>query len=70
MIAAASLGRPASAALALRVRTAKAYFRPNETMLKLADDLLGGASGLVDLVRGLLPPDREEDWQPTVIPLG
>ena len=34
MIAAAALGRADSPALAMRVRIAKAYFRPSETMLK------------------------------------
>jgi predicted protein tyrosine phosphatase len=69
MIAGAALGRSDSAELVLRIRTSKAYFRPNETMLKLADDLLGGASGLVDLARSIPVPTRTDPWGPVRIPL-
>jgi predicted protein tyrosine phosphatase len=69
MIAAAALGQPNSAELARRVRTAKAYFRPNETMLRLADDLLGPAPGLVDLVRSVPVPTQRDPWGPVRIPL-
>lgn len=60
MIAAAALGRPDSAELVMRIRTAKAYFRPNEAMLKLADNLLGAAPGLVDLARCAPVPTRTD----------
>jgi predicted protein tyrosine phosphatase len=51
MIAAAALGRPDYPALVARIRLARAYFRPNETMMKLADDLLGLNPGLIELSR-------------------
>ncbi len=69
MIAAATLGWPYGADLALRVRTSKAYFRPNETMLKLADGLFGISPGLVDLSRSVPFPTRTDDWKPVRIPL-
>ena len=69
MIAAAALGRPDSAELALRVRTARAYYRPNETMLKLADALISPCPGLVDLARSIPVPTRTDTWGPVRIPL-
>lgn len=69
IIAAASLGRPDSQALVLRVRTAKAYFRPNETMLRLADGLLTPSPNLVDLARSVSVPTRTDPWRPVTIPL-
>jgi predicted protein tyrosine phosphatase len=69
MIAAAALGGLDSAELALRIRTGKAYFRPNETMLKLADDLLGPSPALVHLARSVPVPTRTDPWGPVRIPL-
>jgi len=69
MIAAAALGRPNNTDLVLRVRAAKAYFRPNETMLRLADGLLGASPGLVDLSRSVPVPSRIDKWAPARIPL-
>lgn len=69
MIAAAALGRPNSTDLVLRVRTARAYFKPNETMLKFADDLLGASPGLVDLSRSVPVPTRSDKWAPARIAL-
>lgn len=69
MIAAAALGRPNGSDLVLRVRTARAYFKPNETMLKFADDLLGASLGLVDLSRSVPVPTRVDKWAPARIPL-
>ena len=69
IIAAAALGRPDSAALVMRIRTARAYFRPNETMLKLADTLLDPRLGLVDLARSVPVPTRTDPWGPVSIPL-
>jgi predicted protein tyrosine phosphatase len=69
MIAAAALGRPNSAELALRIRAGKAYFRPNEAMLKLADNLLGPAPGLVNLARSVPVPTQMDPWGPVRIPL-
>lgn len=69
MIAAAALGRPNSTDLVLRVRTARAYFKPNETMLKLADGLLGPGSRLLDLSRSVPVPTRIDKWAPAQIPL-
>ena len=69
MIAAAALGRPDSSTMAMRVRIAKAYFRPSETMLKLADGVLGPSSGLVDLARSVPVPSRTDEWAPVRIPL-
>jgi predicted protein tyrosine phosphatase len=69
MIAAAALGRPDTASLVLRIRTAKAYHRPNESMLKLADDLLGNGSTLVNLARSVPMPTRTDEWEPVTIPL-
>lgn len=69
MIAAAALGLEDSASLATRIRTARTYFKPNETMLKLADDLLGITPGLVDLSRSVPVPTRIDKWSPARIPL-
>jgi predicted protein tyrosine phosphatase len=69
MIAAAALDAPDSAGLVLRVRTAKSYFRPNETMLKLADALLQPSPGLVDLARSVPVPTLTDDWAPVRVPL-
>ena len=69
MIAAAALGRPNSTELALRIRTGKAYFRPNETMLRLADSLLGASSGLVELSRSVPVPTQTDKWGPARIRL-
>lgn len=69
MIAAAALGRPDSGDLALRVRTARAYYRPNETCLKIADGLLGSSWSLVNLSRSVPVPTHTEDWRPATIPL-
>ena len=69
MIAAAALGRPDGASLVTRIRTARAYFRPNETMLKLADDLLGITPRLLDLSRSVPVPTRIDKWSPARIPL-
>ena len=69
VIAAASLGRPDTQALVLRVGAAKAYFRPNETMLKLADTLLTPSPNLVDLTRSVSVPTRTDPWGPVTIPL-
>jgi predicted protein tyrosine phosphatase len=69
MIAAAALGRPNSTDLVVRVRTAKAYFRPNEIMLRFADDLLGITPGLLDLSRSVPGPTRIDKWAPVGIPL-
>lgn len=69
MIAAAALARPTNTDLVLRVRSAKAYFRPNETMLRLADGLLGPRSSLVALSRSVPVPTRIDKWAPARIPL-
>jgi predicted protein tyrosine phosphatase len=69
MIAAAALSGPGSAELAVRIRTAKAYFRPNQTMLKLADGLLGTVPGLVDLAQSIPAPTQTDPWGPVRIPL-
>lgn len=69
IIAAAALGRPDTETLVIQVRTAKAYFRPNETMLKLADDLLGSGSNLAGLARSMPVPTRTDEWGPATIPL-
>lgn len=69
IIAAAALGGPDTEALVMRVRTAKAYFRPNETMLKLADGLLGIEPALADLARSVPVPTRTDEWGPITIPL-
>lgn len=69
MIAAAALGRPDTRALVFRVRTAKAYFRPNETMLKLADALLTPCPNLVGLARSIPVPTQTDPWGPVMIPL-
>ncbi len=69
MIAAAALGWPDSAELVLRVRTAKAYFTPNENMLKLADSLLGTSPGLVEVSRSVQVPPRTNKWAPVRVPL-
>lgn len=70
MIAVAALGRQDGAALVLRIRMAKAYFRPNESMLGLADSLLFPSPGLVDLARSIPAPTRIDPWGPVWIPLG
>lgn len=67
MIAAAALGRPNNTDLVRRVRSAKAYFRPNETMLRLADGLLGPGSGLVNLSRSIPVPTQIDKWAPARI---
>lgn len=69
MIAAAALGRPDGADLVRRVRTAKTYFRPNETMLRIADSLLGISPGLFDLSRAVPMPTTNDKWGPVRIPL-
>ena len=69
MIAAAALGWPDSAELVVRIRTARAYFRPNEAMLKLADSLLGTIPGLVDLSRSVPITTRTDNWKPVRVPL-
>lgn len=69
MIAAAALGRPDTESLVMRIRTAKAYHRPNETMLKWADDLLGNGSALANLARSVPMPTRTDEWEPVTIPL-
>lgn len=66
LIAAAVL-RPTHPEFLARVARAKAYFKPNTTMLRLADDVLG--TSLVELVRGLPPPDRRDEWGPAYVPL-
>ena len=48
---------------------AKAYFHPNETMLKLADDLLRTVPALADLARSVPTPTRTAPWGPIMIPL-
>lgn len=68
MIAAAALGRPDGAALVSRIKLARAYFRPNEAMLKLADGLLGSSPGLVDLSRSVPVTTRTDDWKPVRVP--
>lgn len=52
-----------------RVARSRSYFKPNLTMMKHADALLGLDLRLVDLVRDLPPPDREDEWGPVAIPL-
>ena len=69
MIAAAALGRPDTASLVMRVATAQSYFKPNETMLKLADDLLRPTPRLVDLARSIPMPTRTDVWGPVRISL-
>jgi predicted protein tyrosine phosphatase len=69
MIAAGSLGWPDSAEIVVRIRTARVYFRPNETMLELADSLLGSIPGLVDLSRSVPVTMRTDDWKPVRVPL-
>lgn len=69
LVSAFALNRPNSTELALRIRTAKAYFRPNETVLKLADSLFGVRPGLLDLSRSVPVPIRIDDWRPIRIPL-
>lgn len=53
----------------MRIRTAKAYFRPNETMLRFADDLFGSGSALAGLARSVPVPTRTDEWGPATIPL-
>ncbi len=69
MISAAALGRPDGAALVTRIKLARAYFRPNEIMLKFADDLIGITPGLLDLSRSVPVPTRIDKWAPARIPL-
>lgn len=69
MIAAAALGRSDGASLVTRIRTARAYYRPNETMLKLAEGLLGITPRLLDLSRSIPVPTRIDKWSPARIPL-
>jgi predicted protein tyrosine phosphatase len=69
MIVAAALGRQDSAELALRIRTSKAYFRPNEAMLTLADCLLEPSPRLVELARSVPVPTRTDPWGPVWVPL-
>lgn len=66
LIAAAAL-RPDDLAFLARVARAKAYFRPNATMLRFADDVLG--TGLVDFVRGLPPSVQQDKWGPAYVPV-
>ncbi len=69
MIAAAALGRPDTESLVMRIATARAYYHPNETMLKLADDLLGNGSTLANLARSVPMPTHTDEWGPARIPL-
>ena len=69
MIIARVLGLSGSVALVTRVRLARSYFRPNETMLKLADDLLGTSPGLLELSRSVPVPTRFDKWSPVRISL-
>ena len=69
MIAAAALGRPDGAALVARIRTARAYFRPNEAMLKLADALISPSPGLVSASRSVPVATHTDVWGPIRIPL-
>jgi predicted protein tyrosine phosphatase len=69
MIVAAAVSGVDTASLVRRVLSAKAYFRPNEAMLKLADTLLVFNPGLVDLARSIPVPTRTDAWGPVRIPL-
>jgi len=69
MIAAAALGRPDSASLVTRIRMARTYFRPNETMLRLADSLIAPSPGLVSTSRSVPISTHTDVWGPTRIPL-
>jgi len=69
MIAAAALGRQDGLALVLKIRMARAYFRPNEAMLRLADSLLSPSPRLVDLTRANPTPTRIDPWGPVWIQL-
>ncbi len=69
MIAVASLNRPDTEALVMRVATARSFFRPNATMLRLADELISPCPQLLNLVRSLPVPSRTDVWGPVRIPL-
>lgn len=69
LILAAALGRSDTKSLVLRVRTAKKYFRPNETMLKLADSLLMNGPGLTELSRSIPTPTESDPWGPVRVEL-
>jgi len=69
MIIAAALARTDSAALAKQLRLARAYFRPNEAMLKLADELISPCPGLVDMNRSVPLPTHVDAWKPVRLPL-
>jgi predicted protein tyrosine phosphatase len=69
MIAAGALAGSDYAGLVTEVATARSYFRPNETMLRHADDLFEVKPGLVELIRSLRRPVRTDEWGPVTIPI-
>lgn len=66
LIAAATIW-PSRLEFLVRIARAKNYYRQNTTMLGLADDVLG--TNLVGLVRGLPPPEGQDNWGPAFIPI-
>jgi hypothetical protein len=48
---------------------ARAYFRLNVRMLKIADQLLGVKPTLIEILRSTSRPERLDGWAPVRIPL-
>jgi predicted protein tyrosine phosphatase len=69
MIAVASVPKIWSRQNVECVLGAKAYYRPNSTMLRLADQLLHPCPGLLEVARSFKPIDRAEDVSSAVITL-
>lgn len=68
-VIAAALGRPETSSLVRRILLSKAYYRPHLGVLALADSILRGTPGLVELARSLPAPVRTDKWAPIRIPL-
>lgn len=64
MIVAAAIGIPK---LSARIRVAKSYFTPNQTMLEMADARLGLVPGLAGLGPSGPQAKRREEWGPVRI---
>jgi hypothetical protein len=56
--------------LAERVLSAKSYFRANQRMLEIADDLLVPSPGLKRLAQNIQWAKKTDDWGPVAVPLG
>lgn len=69
MICVAALNRGELKPVIAKIRSAKPYFQPNRTMLRLADKIIQPSPGLVDIANSGVMRDAVEDVGLTAIAL-